>query len=114
MFQLPADQRPDGLIITDDHLVEHATAGLRAIGLLSPEELEIVAHCNYPAMPKAGRPVRWLGFDARACVAAGIQLARDMHAGKPPGTATTPALFEEEWQMQNAEVGSICRAAAVA
>jgi len=55
--------RPDGLIVTDDHLVLGATEGLRAVGVRGPQDLRIVGLCNYPGVPQHQLPVDWLGFD---------------------------------------------------
>ena len=100
MFQLPPGKRPDGLIITDDHLVEAGTRGVKALGLQSPDQLDIIAHCNYPALPKAEVSVRWLGFDARETVATAIRLFHEIRAGQTPRSAMMPALFEEEWKTE--------------
>lgn len=90
-------ERPDGLIITDDHLVEQATAVLRGEGFRVPDDLRIVAHCNYPNMPHSAVPVTWLGYHARQVLEACIEyinLARRGQSGSP--VKTVPALFEHE------------------
>ena len=59
------DVRPDALFITDDNLVEPATAGLLAAGVRVPEDVAVVAHCNFPWPTAAATPARRLGYDAR-------------------------------------------------
>jgi DNA-binding LacI/PurR family transcriptional regulator len=70
---LSGGDRPDALIITDDNLVEHASAGLVAAGVSVPGELDVIAHCNFPWPTPSVLPVRRLGYDARevlrACIA---------------------------------------------
>ncbi|MFP4029487.1 MAG: GntR family transcriptional regulator [Candidatus Brocadiia bacterium] len=55
--------RPDGLIIADDTLVEPACAGLIAAGIRRPDQMSVVAHCNFPETPQVPIPVRFLGYD---------------------------------------------------
>ena len=57
--------RPDALIIADDNFVEHASAGMLAAGIRVPHDVEIVAHCNFPAPSPSVLPARRLGFDVR-------------------------------------------------
>lgn len=59
------EDKPDALIITDDNLVERVTAGLVASGVRIPEDLEVLAHCNYPWLPESHVPVQFLGYDVR-------------------------------------------------
>jgi DNA-binding LacI/PurR family transcriptional regulator len=59
----PPGERPDGLIITDDNLVEHGLAGLVAAAVRVPDDVEVVAHCNFPWPAASVLPVKRLGFD---------------------------------------------------
>ena len=56
-------ERPDGLFIMDDNFVEQATLGMLDAGLKVPEDVLVVAHGNYPLLPKTHVPVTWFGFD---------------------------------------------------
>lgn len=67
-------ERPDALIISDDNLLEFATAGLLAAGIVVPRDLEVVAHCNFPYPTPSGVPVTRLGFDTRKVLAACLEL----------------------------------------
>jgi len=64
LMQPGQNERPDGLFIMDDNLVEYATAGLIAAGSRVPEDLHVVAHCNFPWPTPSVIPARRLGFDA--------------------------------------------------
>lgn len=92
-----ADHRPDGLIIVDDNLVEHAAAGLVAAGVRVPDDLEVVAHCNFPWPVPSALPVKRLGFNARqvmeSCLAC-IDTQRDGAAWDQ--VVRIPAVFEEQ------------------
>jgi hypothetical protein len=43
-----AEQRPDALLISDDNLVPHATAGIQDAGLHAPQDVVVLAHANFP------------------------------------------------------------------
>jgi DNA-binding LacI/PurR family transcriptional regulator len=57
------DALPDALLINDDNLVEPVTSVLKELKIRVPEELHVVAHANYPVLPKAHVPVEFLGYD---------------------------------------------------
>ncbi len=88
------DDRPDALLILDDNLVEHATAGLIAAGVRVPGDVEVVAHCNFPWPTRALLPVRRLGYDARELLERCLAW---IDAGGTPDTGVTvPARFADE------------------
>ena len=90
-------ERPDGLIIGDDNLVEHATAGLIAAGVRVPEDIEVVAHCNFPWPTPSVVPVRRLGFDARAVLQSAMECLGRQRQGLPVNPLNmVPAVFEDE------------------
>jgi DNA-binding LacI/PurR family transcriptional regulator len=89
--------RPDGLIIADDNLVEHAVAGLLAAGVRVPADVEVVAHCNFPWPVPNVVPVLRLGFDARKVMAASLESLAAQRCGQsPPEFVRVKAQFEEE------------------
>jgi hypothetical protein len=96
--------RPDGLILSDDNLVEYATSGLIAAGARVPDELAVVAHCNFPWPTPSVIPVKRLGFDARQVLQLCVQRIDQQRRGGGAGItardvpAVTDVLpvFEEE------------------
>ncbi len=89
--------RPDAFFITDDNFVEHALAGLIAAGAKVPDDVEIVAHCNFPYPVPAPVPVRRLGFDARRVLNACFEDLDGQRSGrKVPLIIKISAQFEEE------------------
>jgi DNA-binding LacI/PurR family transcriptional regulator len=97
LMQLEGDKRPDGLIIHDDNLVNHAAAGLMAYGIKVPEELEIVAHYNYPSPVPSVLPMKRLGFDCRMFLRKSVEILEiQRQGGTPPAVTRLPALFEDE------------------
>lgn len=86
VLSAPADQRPDGMIITDDHYVEFATAGVLASQLSKTVPLHIVAYTNFPWPTSAAVPVTRMGLDVPALVRESFKLFDDQRAGQacPP------------------------------
>lgn len=99
LMQARPEDRPDGLIVSDDNFVEHATAGLIAAGVRVGEELDVVAHCNFPWAGPTMLPLKRLGFDSRTVLQTCIELIDRQRRGEtvPPMT-TVEAKFEEELQ----------------
>ena len=91
------EEKPDALLIADDNLVERTTAGLVEAGIRVPQDLEVVAHCNYPWQPESLLPVKFLGFDARQGLAMSLEsLDRQRQNQVMPPMTLVPALFEDE------------------
>ncbi len=63
MMQQPKTRRPDALLITDDHMVEPVTKALRDAKVRCPEDVLVIAHCNYPLPPPHHVPVTFIGYD---------------------------------------------------
>jgi DNA-binding LacI/PurR family transcriptional regulator len=99
-------QRPDGLIVTDDNLVEHASIGLIASGVRVGDEADVVVHCNFPWPMPSVVPVKRLGYDIRqlleVCIAS---IDRYRRGDRPPEFTSLPALFEDEVAYQQAPEG---------
>jgi hypothetical protein len=65
MLSHPAADRPDALVLVDDHFVADATAGVIDAGLTVPDELKIFTYCNFPQKPKCPIPIRCFGYDVQ-------------------------------------------------
>jgi len=90
-------ERPDALVILDDNIVEHTTAGIAASGVRVPTELEIVAHANFPWPTPSAVPVRRLGYDIGELLELCVARVDAQRRGEQPERLTLlPALFEEE------------------
>ncbi len=97
LASLPAAERPDGLIVADDHLLEAAAEGLAAAGLQIPHDLQVVAHANFPNLPPAGVPVVHLGFDCTELVRRCLQSLDAQRQGTTvPHEATIAPVFEPQ------------------
>lgn len=90
-------ERPDGLIITDDNLVEYGVAGAVDAGVRVGKDVDVVAHCNFPWPAPQGMAIKRLGFDARGILERSIEIIDSQRRGEPgPGTVAVSAVFEEE------------------
>jgi len=97
LMRLTGDDRPDGLVVYDDNLIEHVVAGLSAAGVSVPGDLEVVAHCNYPDPTPSGMPFVRLGFDCRTMLAECLNVLQMERSGRtPPREVKVPAVFENE------------------
>ena len=89
--------RPDAVVITDDNLVEHATAGLIDAGIKVPHDVEVVAHCNFPWPTPTLLPVRRLGYDSREVLHRCMEIIDAQRKGSVPAPMTrVTAKFEDE------------------
>jgi len=95
MMRANPSMRPNGVIIADDNLTEHALAGLADAGVHVPADVEIVAEANFPLPPSAGQPIHRVGFPAseilRACRAL-LDRQRRGDAARVPENITIAAV----------------------
>lgn len=92
-----AEERPDGLIIADDNLVEYAMAGAMDAGVQLGRDVDVVAHCNFPWPAPQGMAIRRLGFDARQLLESSIEIIDRQRRGEGgAGPVSVPAVFEDE------------------
>ena len=97
LMSLPPEQRPDGLIISDDHLVEHVQTGLIDAGVRVGVDVSVVASCNYPISTPSVLPMARLGFDCSQLARAMIERIDQQRAGLTPEHLTLiPPQFEHE------------------
>jgi DNA-binding LacI/PurR family transcriptional regulator len=97
LFEVDKSERPDGLVIMDDNLVEHASAGILASGVSVPEEVEVVALTNFPWLPPSDVPLKRLGYDITKLVALCMERIEQQRRGESfPQHTVLPALFDDE------------------
>lgn len=92
----PAD-RPDSLIISDEHLMEHALAGLGDEGLRIGRDVEVIAHANFHASLPSPLPVRRLGYVTRDLLLKSIELIDHANRGKP---AAAPVEIDPQFESE--------------
>jgi DNA-binding LacI/PurR family transcriptional regulator len=97
LMTLPAGQRPDGLIITDDHLVDPVAMGLADAHARVGSDVEVVAHVNYPHPPAGSSSMIRLGFDVRETLGRCLGVIHAERRGEPPpAKVVVPPRFENE------------------
>ena len=94
LMRTAPSERPDALIITDNNLVEYATAGLLAAGIRVPDDLTVIAHTNFPWPTPSYVPVIRLGFDVRELLAACFDsIDRQRHGETPEAVTRIPLVL---------------------
>ncbi len=97
LFRPGQEQVPDALLITDDNLVGPATAGLKALGIRTPTEVEVVAHANFPWPTASALPITRIGFDANQLLHLGVaDLDRQRRAPERPTFSTLAPIFSAQ------------------
>jgi DNA-binding LacI/PurR family transcriptional regulator len=97
MMRPEQKDRPDGLIIADDNLLEDAVAGLIAERARIPDDLAVVTHCNFPWPAFKTVPVMRLGTDVAALLRRAIELIDRRRRGEPiPPSLVLPAVWDPE------------------
>jgi len=98
LMSRPLLDRPDALLILDDHLTEPIMASLAEMKMLDPKDLIIVSHNNFPLPLAAEYPIIRIGFDARTMVRKCFDLITAQRTSdKVFGESLMiPAIFEEE------------------
>ena len=88
-------ERPDGIVIIDDNLVPNFTAGLLASGVRIPDDLEVVAHANFPWPTQSMVPVRRVGFDIHRMLELCVEIIAAQRDGKSvPELTLLPPCFQ--------------------
>lgn len=108
LAKLSGKDRPDALIIRDDNLVETTTEGLAKSGLRIPQDMEVVAHCNFPTRAPSCVPVTRLGLDCHDMLLRDLECLNAQRVGRSfPEITEIPAIFEKELTLKkNEEVGN--------
>jgi DNA-binding LacI/PurR family transcriptional regulator len=97
LMDYPAKQRPDGLLVMDDSLVDHVAAAVMAMGLTIGRDLQIVAHSNWPSRSPNVLPIRRIGFHVGDMLARCMEVIDLQRRGQtPPRVQSVSALFEDE------------------
>ena len=93
----PGSERPDALFITDDNLVQAATQGLLNAGVRVPDDIDVVAHCNFPYPTPSAVPAKRVGFDMRQILRTSVELIERQRRGEEaPPMVFLRALFDDE------------------
>jgi len=90
-------QRPDALFIRDDNLVPDATQGLLNAGVRVPDDVEVVAHCNFPHPTRSVVPAKRIGYDVRHLLHLSVEIIERQRRGEAvPSPVNMVAHFDDE------------------
>ncbi len=96
LMQGDAAHRPDALFIADDNLVPHATRGLLGAGLRVPEDVEVVAHANFPWPTDCHVPARRIGSDIGRVLVRALDGIEALRGGRPLERQALPVQWDDE------------------
>ena len=98
LMDYPADQRPDGLIILDDNVTEHAVGALIDCDLKIGQDIDVIAHCNWPFPVANMAPIQRVGYHAGHVLNLALRAIELARQNQPLATdfVKVPALFEAE------------------
>jgi len=97
LMWLPADKRPDGIILVNEFLVEPVATGILASGMQMGRDLDVVAYSNMPCIGSPAVPIRRLGVDMRQRLRIALDLLDRQKRGESmPPCVLLPPVFEEE------------------
>lgn len=109
LVSAPPTERPDGLVIVDDNLVEHACAGLLRAGLRLSNDIDVVAHCNFPAPSASALPIARLGYDIPRILEYALDVMKRQRTGEPVADVLH-ILPQFEWEVDKDKTDSAKRA----
>jgi DNA-binding LacI/PurR family transcriptional regulator len=78
LFHPDQRERPDCLLISDDHLVESASIGLVAAQLRVPGDIDVLGHGNFPLPSRSKVQITHLGYDAAEIIDVALSMLREM------------------------------------
>ena len=97
IFHCSRDERPDAFVIMDDNLVPHATAGLLTAGVRVPDEVDVVAHANFPYPTPSAVPAKRVGYSIRAMLEKSVDIIERRRQGEEvPAELHFPPAFDDE------------------
>lgn len=97
LFSAPAGERPDGLAVVDDNLVEGAVAGLIHAGVQVPDDCAVVARVNVPMPAPPALPFGCCGYDLRTVLRCALELIdRQMDGLETPNAVPVEPVWLHE------------------
>lgn len=81
----------------DDNLVPDATAGLVAAGVRVPDDLEVVAHANFPYVTPSAVLAKRFGYDIHRIFNTCVNIIEQLRRGEAvPQVTPLPAYLDDE------------------
>ena len=96
MMHPSAGERPDGIFVIDDNLAEGTSRGLIDTGVRVPQDVKVVAHCNFPWSAPSVLPVQRVGFDTQEILDRALSIVDMQRRGQtPPAVTQVKAILKE-------------------
>ncbi|HBC85315.1 MAG TPA: hypothetical protein DCZ94_00005 [Lentisphaeria bacterium] len=97
MLQQIDGERPDGLIIANDNHLFSAVEGIVMSDLSIGQDIDVVAHANFPLIHPSPTGVERIGFDCRTLLSSCIENITEIRNGKKPGfVRKVHAVYEKD------------------
>ena len=90
------NDRPDALLVTDDHLLQPTLDAIHDAGLREGRDILVVGHANFPALTDVGGGVQRLGFDAAQLLHAAIDMINAQSRGRSCEDQPLDPVFQDE------------------
>jgi len=102
LLSAAAGDRPDALFVADDNLIDAVETGLLAAGVRVPDDIEVLAHCNFPPPSLLRLPIRRLGYDMVELLHTATTLIRRRRDGESaPQITMLETLFDTEFEARH-------------
>ncbi len=97
LMGLSGKDRPDAVIIKDDHLLEPASEGLLKSKVRIPDDVTVVSLANFPEKAPSHVPITFLGLDCEYMLRCDIECLKAQREGRKfSQNAVIAPLFESE------------------
>lgn len=94
-----ADERPDGLVVMDDHLVGPTVKALKTLKVEVPETLSVVGYWNFPLDSLEDVPVTRLGMDTEQQIRSALgEVRKIIHGNLTADHTEIEPIFAEEFE----------------
>ena len=97
LFELPKNQRPDGLLVLDDNLLEHVLGGLEDVGVKPGKDVQIISRTNWPVEHLTERSIHRFGFHVGQILVTGCRTLQAINQGEQvPSYQAMPLWFDDQ------------------
>jgi DNA-binding LacI/PurR family transcriptional regulator len=98
LFHRDQRQRPEGLLISDDNLVDEVLAGLADADVRVGRDVDVIVHANFPSpLSATSSGVYRLGYDARATLVTCVEFIDAQRSGRQTtGQTLMRAVFDND------------------
>ncbi|MFA6294034.1 MAG: GntR family transcriptional regulator [Victivallales bacterium] len=97
LMSLPKNERPDGLLIADENLVDPVISGLIDSNMRIPDDVMLIAHGTFTDTTSTTFELSRIGFDVRSLLHECVRRINEQsHKREPRPYTLLPAIFSDE------------------